>query len=390
METKLENGKLRIRLPERITSTNAQDVQNETKRILNESATKSFQLDAADMSYISSAGLRVLLAFTKAGYDFEIINVLPSAYDVFDVTGFSKLLKIKKAYREMSIEGLPVIGIGATSKVYRVDKDTILKVFSPDRPLELIEKEIQHAKDAFLMGVTTAISYDIVKVGDSFGTVFELLNSKTLSEMLQEYPEREEELITNYARFMKNMHKVTLPKEEFGSEKDLLLEMLRKYSDKCTEEEYHMMSDVITAIPDRSTFVHGDFHPKNVMLQDGEPILIDMYEASCAHPIFDIMSLGVLRILSDVVPDAMALNLAGMTCEQARKVWDKFLRVYFETEDEGRLKEINTVTLCYSAIRAWRICVMIPAFPPQLAAYSMGVFKKLYAAGGTDLDLLGL
>ncbi len=34
-------------------------------------------------------------------------------------------------------------------------------------------------------------------------------------------------------------------------------------------------------IPDRSTFVHGDSHPGNVMVQDGEFVFIDLMTCGC-------------------------------------------------------------------------------------------------------------
>ena len=34
------------------------------------------------------------------------------------------------------------------------------------------------------MGIPTAIPYDIVKVGDLYGSVFELINAKSLQELI--------------------------------------------------------------------------------------------------------------------------------------------------------------------------------------------------------------
>lgn len=389
-EWKTENNNTVIILPKQITSDNAQEFQKDMEEILHASGMKSFVLDAKGMEYISSAGLRALLSLTKKGYDFELINVSTNVYEIFDMTGFLRLMKVRKRYREMSVEGLPVIGSGATSKVYRVDKDTVLKVFKPEHTMRAIEHELQHAKEAFLMGVSTAISYDIVKVGDAYGVVYELLNAKTLSDVLREEPEREDELVRSFAEFMRKMHKVELSKDVFGSLKDPYLEALDYFSDKCTQKEYQMMRGMIEAVPDCTTFGQGDFHPRNVMLQGDELLLIDMAEVSCAHPIFSIMGFGVLRLLGKALSNEMILYFAGMTMEQICRVWDKFLRQYFETEDEERLKEINTVALCYSAIRAWRICVQYTAFPPQLTAYCMDMFHKLYDEGGSNLAVLDL
>jgi anti-anti-sigma factor len=56
------------------------------------------ELDFKDISYISSAGLRVLLLGEKAAKtknkSMDIVNVSETIKQVFDMTGFSDILKI--------------------------------------------------------------------------------------------------------------------------------------------------------------------------------------------------------------------------------------------------------------------------------------------------------
>ena len=55
-------------------------------------------LDFAQVAYISSAGLRVLLATQKgmraAGGSLTIVNAVPAVREVFDITGFSDILTL--------------------------------------------------------------------------------------------------------------------------------------------------------------------------------------------------------------------------------------------------------------------------------------------------------
>ena len=56
-------------------------------------------LDFAQLSYISSAGLRVLLARQKAAAEkgpMILRNVCGAIMDVFDITGFADILTIEK------------------------------------------------------------------------------------------------------------------------------------------------------------------------------------------------------------------------------------------------------------------------------------------------------
>ena len=65
MKSSVENNLLIIRLEGRIDSSNAQETQEEINRILKENPGMDFLFDAENLSYISSAGLRILLSVHK-------------------------------------------------------------------------------------------------------------------------------------------------------------------------------------------------------------------------------------------------------------------------------------------------------------------------------------
>lgn len=56
-------------------------------------------LDLAEVPYVSSAGLRVLLIGAKAakaaGHSLIITSVAPAVLEVFDISGFSKIFTIE-------------------------------------------------------------------------------------------------------------------------------------------------------------------------------------------------------------------------------------------------------------------------------------------------------
>ncbi len=51
------------------------------------------ELDASELEYISSAGLRVLLKLKKAVGELTILNVNSEVYEILDITGFTSMLK---------------------------------------------------------------------------------------------------------------------------------------------------------------------------------------------------------------------------------------------------------------------------------------------------------
>ena len=142
----------------KIDSTNAPDFEKELMAAL------PTEIDASELEYISSAGLRVLLRLTKTVGDVTLYNVSIDVYEILDVTGFTSILNVKKALREISVDGCEMIGAGGYGSVYRINEETIVKVYHT-ASLDFIEKERELSKKAFLLGVPTAISFDTVKVG---------------------------------------------------------------------------------------------------------------------------------------------------------------------------------------------------------------------------------
>ena len=75
----------------------------------------------------------------------------------------------EKKLEEIDIEGAVKIGEGAHSEVYRIADDTIVKVYHPSESLDRIRKEKELSRWAFVKGVPTAISFNVVRVGDRRG-----------------------------------------------------------------------------------------------------------------------------------------------------------------------------------------------------------------------------
>ena len=165
-------GLLTIYLDGRIDSNNAAETEQKIADIRAAQTHTAVAFDAEELEYLSSAGLRIILRTKKAEPALKITNVGLEVYEILDMTGFTEMMTVEKAYRKISIDGCEVIGEGANGKVYRVNDDTIVKVYINADSLEDIQRERELAKRAFVLGIPTAISYDVAKVGDCFGSVF--------------------------------------------------------------------------------------------------------------------------------------------------------------------------------------------------------------------------
>ena len=103
----------------RIDTTNAAAVEEDIQTIRSEHPGLPIVLDADRLSYISSAGLRVIMCLRKQEPKLALINAAPEVYQVFEMTGFTEMMTIEKAYPRMSVEGCEFIAKGGNGAVYR-------------------------------------------------------------------------------------------------------------------------------------------------------------------------------------------------------------------------------------------------------------------------------
>lgn len=353
MKTMLDNNTLTLFLEGRIDSNNAAATEAEIFAAV-EDRIENIVLDAEKLEYISSAGLRVLMKLRKSiNKPLPMINVSRDVYDILETTGFTELLEVRKALREVSVEGCELIGQGGYGKVYRIDPETIVKVYNPGISLEFVEQERRTSQKAFLMGVPTAISYDVVKCGGCYGVVYELLNAKTTAQIIEEEPANIPTVFGRSAGLLKKLHTI-VPGKEAGlpERKQKMTEWVDSLSEFITEEEAAKIKGFIAAIPDRDTFLHGDYNAKNVMMKDNEFLLIDIGDAATGHPVFDIAGLMLCYIIipstrGGAKSDEELRGLLGFDFEYAQKVWGVMCGAYFGVSTPGEIGAITKKLMPY-------------------------------------------
>ncbi|MBQ7786522.1 MAG: anti-sigma factor antagonist, partial [Clostridia bacterium] len=341
-----EDHILTIYLEGDIDSATAAEAEARIMDIYQSHDAKAVVLDAENLRYVSSSGLRVFLKLRKMEQNLKLINASSEVYDILEMTGFTDLFPVSKAYRKINLEECTLLGAGGHGKVFRINDDTIVKMFYTGDPIEDIEREKDYAKKAFVMGIPTAIPFDIVKSEDMYGLVFELVDADIVSNYLNAHPDQLENIAKQYAQTMKQLHTTHVAKGALGSTKELYrnrIEGLRAYM---TDDEVETLLRINEAIPESDTVVHGDYHPKNIMIQNGELILIDMADLTTGHPLYD---LGSMALTHQIPSDGRLEQITGMKAEMVRKLWQMFLANYLGTDDPRAIemfaKKISVVGL---------------------------------------------
>ena len=132
-----------------------------------------------------------------------------------------------------------------------------------------------------------------------------------------------------------------------------------------TDEEVDAAHKVIDSLPTRNTYIHGDFHPKNIMVRDGKLILVDMVNSSLGHPMYDLMSVCMFGVsLAKIFPSLCEKMSGGWSFALIDSMWQTLKKNYFGTDDPHELNELEDMTEFYSLLR-WLTYLKRFPFPTE-------------------------
>lgn len=351
MKYDLNEQTLTIYLDGEINSYTAEAKEREIFQVTRSQTFEDLVLDLEQVSYISSAGLRVILKLKKEYENLSLINASFEVYDVFSMTGFVDIMPISKILRKVDVSQAIVIGSGFFSTVYQLNKDTIVKVFNRTSDPDQIQRELRLSKEAFVLGIPTAISFDIVQVGDKLGVCFELLDATSAKTTFLKDEQHFHEFMVKYAALLKKINTTECDDPEIPSIKNFYLEKIDKIHPYLEEAYYQKAKRLLESIPERNTFVHGDCHFKNIMIQGGELLLIDMDTLSIGHPLFELAALYAPYCAFSEDDKGNSEKFFGISDEQARHIYQSLLSLYFGKDDEDIYNKLRLV--CYIHMVWW-------------------------------------
>jgi len=324
----------------KIDSSNAAEFEQKIFELSNDS--NEVILDLKDLEYITSAGLRGVLKLKKAKGNLEAINLNSAIYEIFEMTGFSEVITVHRKRRQLSCEGCEEIARGAIGVIYRLDADTILKVYDNTIPLETLYQGQEVLKKLFINDVPCAIPFDIVDVGESHGAVYEMLDAVTLSQYMTNHPDEIESVAAKNAKLLKTQHSNPLPDGILPSVKDVMGGWLVELEDVLPKEDLDRCREIIEGFSDAKSFLHMDYHPKNQMIKDGEIIIIDLDDACVGDPMADIGSMLMTMRKLDWGEERVRKTL-GITTEQKDRYAKAFFETYFEMQGEELQAKLDSL-----------------------------------------------
>ncbi|MBQ0019348.1 MAG: helix-turn-helix domain-containing protein [Bacteroidales bacterium] len=313
-------GKLTIAINGHVDSSMAMMLQEEMNAAIEKHRSKTTELvlDAEGMSHISSLGLRCILQLKKEWPEVQVVNCCADVYNVFKMTGFTRIITVTKSLPRFSSEILePVEGLEG---VYHLSDETMVKVFPRATELQAVEREVKSSRELFIRGVPTVMTFEVVRVDDCYGLVFESVEKKAMDA-------------ATLGELMKRFHQhIIEPNEQIPSAIETEKQKVRDKAAEYGEERTAKMFQVLNTIPDGSALVHGNFSMQKVAFSErgAKPVITDLGSICFGNPVLDMTS------LYNSLPET-----------QRTEYFDELLRAYYNNESEASVEKIrqNIVTL---------------------------------------------
>ena len=152
-----------------------------------------------------------------------------------------------------------------------------------------------------------------------------------------------------------------------------------------SEEERARLHRLYDGLPARNTLVHGDFHTGNMMVQDGEIVLIDTDDVAQGDPIIDMA--GMALTFEFITTDERALHTMRMTVDEMHRFYDAFLKAYYGTDDEALLQRYACQRKLHSLVKVLYGLAKTDAVPEQMKAQ---VISQMHAGLVRLMDAMGV
>jgi aminoglycoside phosphotransferase (APT) family kinase protein len=205
-----------------------------------------------------------------------------------------------------SRDELRLIGQGAEAEVFERQDGRVLKLLRSRGPAERVVHEVAALEAARSAGVQVPQAYEQVVVDGRPGIVMERLQGTDLFSAMGRKPW----LVFRAGRLTGEIHArinaargpASLPKV-----KDVAQETIADLGRREPAVQLEWVARILARLPDGEALCHGDFHPGQLMLSDGECVAFDWPGAKRGDPLFDYARTRVLLSIGEPPPGTSLL-----------------------------------------------------------------------------------
>lgn len=222
---------------------------------------------------------------------------------------------------------------GRTAEVFLWRTDTVLKLYRSGWPAQEVEREFALVKTITSADIQTPQAHGVETLADRVGIVFDRIDGPSLLHVLLHNPADADHIARQLAALHAALHATRV-----GTLPDLKHRLAHKIeqAESASTALRAMALAGLRSLPEGDRLCHGDFHPDNVILNDGGPIVIDWVDATAGAPAADVARTLLLMRHGDTAAGAVQVDpviqeLRGRFC---RSYLDHYMTLVPVAEEE--------------------------------------------------------
>ncbi|MNB86041.1 Phosphotransferase enzyme family protein [compost metagenome] len=242
---------------------------------------------------------------------------------------------------DLDIAALKLLGQGRTASVHDYGKGKVVKLYQPEIPEEDADREWAASSLAFSLGIRTPKPYEIVRIEGRIGLVYQHISGVTLLDVIKGKPWA----VSASAKSLAWAHAEIHSREGGGlrEQKPMLADHISE-APLLTPEEKQRILHHLDRLPAGYSLCHGDFHPDNVIVNDGSWI-VDWMNGICGHPAGDAARTLLLLSIGSM-PENTSRTISALINLGRRRLKSAYLSQYLKASG-----------LSYTSIDEWLLPV---------------------------------
>ena len=213
------------------------------------------------------------------------------------------------------LDNSSIVAVRTLKTVYR-DGDTAVKVFDSEyAKYDILNEALNHARVENI-GINVPKLLEVKTIEGKWAIVYEFIEGKTLGQLMEENPEKQDEYLEMFVDLQMAVHKCTCP---------MLTKIQDKMARKICEADFdattrYELHTRLASMPKHTKVCHGDFNPYNIIVKpDGTPYIIDWSHVTQGNA------------SADVARTYLLFNLHGKD-----ELADKYLALFCKKSDTAK------------------------------------------------------
>lgn len=235
------------------------------------------------------------------------------------------------------------LGKGKSSEVFRMAPGKVIKIFHAGVSEEMIQRELAAARIACARDIRTAAPLERATVGMLPALVYQEVSGPSLAVAIRQSPLCARALLARMAHLQRSIHQ---PGVEGLRTVKSVLETDIAYG-PAPDDLQRAAIAYLRDLPDGQHLLHGDFHLDNILVSNGQMIVLDWAKAAVGDPAADVVRSEMLMRFGDGPADPVTTLWRDWAARRLRTSYQR----QADVDDERLARWRPIVALAW--LRAW-------------------------------------